>query len=228
MKTKYSKILPIGFPPSSEDCPVWSFAFCFLIISSKKAIKRRAESGDNLDERQKSENILFRKDENNEDLLNVHLDDRFPNQSSAEKCPKWHEEMAARDSGKIEKRIWDRRGCENAEETNFLDQIVHENLSAGHYVQILAFGSFLLHDLLELFQIFIVFVFFAGETGGSSHKIRRQLSESSSSAPAESRKSDLCHNIENRYVSWSSSFLATQVIGIFGVDEIYRAAVVCF
>jgi hypothetical protein len=163
-----------------------SLELCFLLLDHffQKAIKRWAKSRDNLkrvmliidapenphylDERQKSENILFGKDKNNEHFLNVHLDNRFSNQSSAEKCPKWHKEMATCDSSKIEKMIWDRGGCENAEETNFLDQIVHENLSAGHYVQILALKNCLIRRLEKLKQPLDPFCFMISSSSSRS------------------------------------------------------------
>ena len=89
-----------------------------------------------LDEREEGENVLFRKDEDDEDFLNVHLDDCFSDQRSAEKCPKRDQKVATGDSSEVEKRVGDGSSGQDAEKADFLDEIMHENLSSSHHVQI--------------------------------------------------------------------------------------------
>ena len=43
--------------------------------------------------------------QNDEDFLYVHFDDSLANQGGPEKGPKWHQEMAARDTSQVEKGV---------------------------------------------------------------------------------------------------------------------------
>jgi predicted secreted Zn-dependent protease len=49
---------------------------------------------------------LFTERDNYDDFLEMHFDHSLADECRTEESPKWHQEMAASDSGEIEKWIW--------------------------------------------------------------------------------------------------------------------------
>ena len=50
--------------------------------------------------------MMLAKRDNNEQLLNMHFNNRFADECGAEKRPERDEEVAACDAGQVEKRVW--------------------------------------------------------------------------------------------------------------------------
>ena len=68
--------------------------------------------------------VMFAEEEDDEYRLNAHLDQRLANDRGEEECPKWDEEVAARNTREIEQGIRNAGTEKNAEEANTFDQTV--------------------------------------------------------------------------------------------------------
>ena len=72
---------------------------------------------------------MFRENENYKNLLDMHFDNSFSNDSRAEKGPKWNQKVATCNASEVEQRVWNRCCRQDAEKSDFLNQIVHDQFS---------------------------------------------------------------------------------------------------
>ena len=112
----------------------------------------------------------------------------FTYERGSKECPKRYEEVTTGDAGEIKQRVGDAGASKNSEEAHLLHQLLHAvlgSLEAGHLLRVLQF-------LLELVELLLLLTRLrAGQPGGPSHEVGRELADGGARPPTEGLDPDL-------------------------------------